>query len=129
MRRDAEAHADEDKRKRELADLKNEADQTIWQIEKALTENADKIPEGDKTPIQSAIERLKQAASGNDVNAIRQALSNLQSAAHAMSQHLNRGGEGGPGQGGPTPGARPGGDGRGGQGKEDVIDAEFEVKK
>ena len=130
MRRDAEAHADEDKRKRELADLRNEADQTIWQIEKALKENADKIPESDKAPIQSAVEKLKQAASGNDVNAIRQALSNLQSAAHAMAQHLNRGGEqGGPGQGGPTTGTQPGGDGRGGQGKEDVIDAEFEVKK
>src|SRR6516225_9405302 len=62
MRRDAEAHADEDKRKRELADLRNEADQTIWSIEKALKENADKIPESDKTPIQSAIERVKQAA-------------------------------------------------------------------
>jgi molecular chaperone DnaK len=122
MRRDAEAHADEDKRKRELADLRNEADQTIWQIEKALKENADKIPENDKAPIQSAVEKLKQAASGNDVNAIRQALSNLQSAAHAMSQHLNRGGPGG----GPTPQAPPSGDGKG---KEDVIDAEFEVKK
>src|SRR5439155_17586656 len=60
MRRDAESHADEDKRKRELADLRNEADQTIWSIEKAMKENADKIPEGDKAPIQSAIEKLKQ---------------------------------------------------------------------
>jgi len=129
MRRDAEAHADEDKRKREVADLRNEADQTIWSIEKALKENADKIPEGDKAPIQSAIERLKQAASGNDVNAIRQALSNLQSAAHAMTQHLSRGGApGGPGAGGPGA-APPGGDGQGGQAKDDVIDAEFEVKK
>jgi molecular chaperone DnaK len=125
MRRDAESHADEDKRKRELADLRNEADQTIWSIEKALKENADKVPENDKAPIQSAIERLKQAASGSDVNAIRQALSNLQSAAHAMAQHINRAGGGGPG---PTPssGEQPGGDGKG---KEDVIDAEFEVKK
>jgi molecular chaperone DnaK len=127
MRRDAEAHAEEDKRKRELADLRNEADQTIWSIEKALKENADKIPESDKAPIQSAIERLKQAASGTDANAVRQALSNLQSAAHAMAQHLNRAGS--PGGAGPGPGTRPGGDGSGGQGKDDVIDAEFEVKK
>jgi len=125
MRRDAEAHADEDKRKRELADLRNEADQTIWSIEKALKENADKIPDSDKAPIQAAVEHLKQVASGTDVNAIRQALNNLQSAAHAMTQHLSRAGQGG----GPTPseGAPPSGDGKGG--KDDVIDAEFEVKK
>jgi molecular chaperone DnaK len=138
MRRDAEAHADEDKRKRELADLRNEADQTIWTVEKTLKESGDKIPEGDKAPIQSAIERLKQAASGNDVNAIRQALSNLQSAAHAMAQHLGRGGPQGGGGGGEDGGAAgrtgrtgptAGGDGHGGQGKDDVIDAEFEVKK
>jgi molecular chaperone DnaK len=130
MRRDAEAHAEEDKRKRELADLRNEADQTIWTVEKTLKESGDKIPEGDKAPIQSAIERLKQAASGNDVNAIRQALSNLQSAAHAMAQHFSKGGEqGGGGPGGGPSGPGPGGDGRGGQGKDDVIDAEFEVKK
>ena len=45
MRRDAESHADEDKHKRELADLRNEADQAIWSIEKMLKETGDKIPE------------------------------------------------------------------------------------
>jgi molecular chaperone DnaK len=130
MRRDADAHADEDKRKRELADLRNEADQTVWMVEKTLKENGDKIPDADKAPIQSAIEHVKQAASGNDANAIRQALNNLQSAAHAMAQHLNRGpgGQGGGPSGGPSAPSPPG-DGHGGQGKDDVIDAEFEVKK
>ncbi len=52
MRRDAESHADEDKKKRELADVRNEADQTIWQIEKLLKDNAGKISEGDKAPVQ-----------------------------------------------------------------------------
>src|SRR4029077_6976099 len=92
MRRDAESHADEDKNKRELADLRNEADQTIWQIEKLMKENTGKISEADKAPVNAAIEKVKQAASGTDTNAIRQALNNLQSAAHAMAQHLQQAG-------------------------------------
>jgi hypothetical protein len=65
---------------------------------------------------------VKQVKDSNDSNTIRQALNGLQSAMHALQQHLSRGG-------GPTPGggAPPSGDGKGG--KEDVIDAEFEVKK
>ena len=121
MRRDAESHADEDKNKRELADLRNESDQTIWEIEKVLKDNAGKISEGDKAPVNSAIEKVKQAASGTDVNALRQALNNLQSAAHAMSQHLQH-------AGGPSPNGQegaPAGEAK----KDDVIDAEFEVKK
>jgi molecular chaperone DnaK len=125
MRRDADSHADEDKKKRELADIRNEADQTIWQVEKLMKDNAGKLSDNDKAPVNAAVEKVKQAASGDDTNAIRQALNNLQSAAHAMSQHVQRGG-GGPGpdgqQGGPTTGG-------GGGGKDDVIDAEFEVKK
>src|SRR5262249_18036855 len=74
MRRDAESHADEDRKKRELIDARNQADQMIWQIEKLLKENADKISDSDKAPIQAAIEKVKQVASKDDVNAIRQAI-------------------------------------------------------
>jgi molecular chaperone DnaK len=123
MQRDAQAHAEEDKQKRELADIRNEADQTIWMVEKTLKESGDKVTEADRGPIQSAVERLKQAASGTDVNAIRQAINNLQTAAHALAQHVQRQSAASPdGQ----PGAEPRGDGKG---KDDVIDAEFEVKK
>ena len=81
-------------------------------------------------PIQSAVESLKKAASGDDVNAIRQAMSNLQSAAHAMAEHLYKqqsGPGGAAGGAGGTGGQsdQPTGDGK----KEDVIDAEFEVKR
>jgi molecular chaperone DnaK len=131
MRRDAESHASEDKHKRELIEARNEADNRIYQIEKLLKEHADKLSEGDKRPIQSAVEKLKQAASGDDVNAIRTALSELEQASHAMAQHLYRSQQQ-PG-GGPGPQQAPPGDGQqaggGGQGKDDVIDAEFEVKK
>jgi molecular chaperone DnaK len=126
MKRDAESHADEDKRKKELADVRNEADQTIWMVEKTMKEHGAKLSDSDKAPINSAVEKLREAAKGNEVDAIRQALNNLQSAAHAMAQHVQR--EGG------QPGASPSGDGRpggeaGAGGKDDVIDAEFEVKK
>jgi molecular chaperone DnaK len=130
MRRDAESHADEDKKKKELADVRNEADQTIWQVEKLMKENGDKLSDSDKAPITSAIENVRKAAGGTDVDAIRQALNNLQSAAHAMAQHVQRqGGDSGAGSGGVPPGGgRPSGDGTNSGGKDDVIDAEFEVK-
>src|SRR5438876_6178888 len=95
MRRDAESHASDDAKKKELADIRNEADQTIWVVEKSMKDHADKLSDSDKAPINAAVESLKKAASGDDVNAIRQALNNLQSAAHALSQHVQRGG--GPG--------------------------------
>jgi molecular chaperone DnaK len=130
MARDAESHAEEDKQKRELADARNEADQTIWAVEKLLKEHADKLSENDKTPIQAAIEKVKQAASGTDLNAIQQALNNLQTASHALAQHVQRSGGGGPESagGGPQPGGPQGGPSGDGK-KDDVIDAEFEVKK
>jgi molecular chaperone DnaK len=128
MKRDAEAHADEDKQKKELADIRNEADQTVWEVEKLMKDNAGKLSDADKAPINSAVEKVREAVKGKDVNAIRQALNNLQSAAHAMAQHVQREGGSEPGASGPTGGGRPSGDGQGG-GKDDVIDAEFEVKK
>jgi len=123
MKRDADSHASEDKQKRELADLRNEADTTVWSIEKLLQENAGKLSDSDKAPVQAAIDKVKESLKGDDGNAIRQALNNLQSAAHALAQHVGRAGAAQPGAGGETP--PPGGDRK----KDDVIDAEFEVKK
>jgi molecular chaperone DnaK len=125
MRRDAESHADEDKKKRELVDARNHADQMVWQMEKLLKDNAGKISDADVAPIKSAIEKVKQVASRDDASAIKQAISELEQASHAMAQHLyskQPAGEGGPGASAPS------GDGKG-KGKDDVIDAEFEVKK
>jgi molecular chaperone DnaK len=130
MKRDAEAHADEDKRKRELIDARNEADQRVYHIEKLLRDNADKVKDADKAPILAAVEKVKRAASGEDLAAIRTAIGELEQASHAMAQHLY--GQGGPGAGGagPAGAAEAGGDGKTATGgKEDVVDAEFEVKK
>jgi molecular chaperone DnaK len=121
MRRDAESHAEEDKRRRELAEARNEADSVSWQVERLLKENGDRLSERDRAPIQSAIDRVKEAAKGDDLQAIRQSLSDLQAAAQAMAQHVHRQPQGGPSGDG---------HGAGGEGKkDDVIDAEFEVKK
>jgi molecular chaperone DnaK len=139
MRREAETHAEEDRQRRELIDLRNQADQLIYQMEKLLRDTAPRLTDADRAPIQSAIERLRQVASGNDARAIRQALDELQQAANAMAQHLYGQGEGagataGAGAAGSSGGGSPygpagaGGDGRS-QGQDDVIDAEFEVKK
>jgi molecular chaperone DnaK len=134
MRKEAEAHAEDDKKKRELIDERNKADQMVYGLEKLMKESADKITDADKAPIQAAIEKVKQASKGNDVAAIRQAVNEMEQASHAMAQHLygkgqpgGASGAGSPGAGGPGPdgGPKPAGDGK----KDDVIDAEYEVKK
>lgn len=135
MKRDAELHAGDDKKRRELVDARNTADQMVYQMEKLLKDNADKVSEGDKAPIKAAIEKVNQVKTSDDVAAIKRAIEELQQASHAMAQHLYKQGGGpqaGPGGAGPF-----GGDGHGGHpgggpaggGKDDVIDAEFEVKK
>jgi molecular chaperone DnaK len=123
MRKEAESHADDDKRKRELIDARNKADQMIYQTEKMLKEPG--LGEADKSPLQAAIDKLKQVASKDDVNAINSAISELEQAQSAMAAHLHNKKQ----QDGASQGAAPGGDGAAKPGKEDVIDAEYEVKK
>lgn len=128
MRKEAESHADDDKRKRELIDARNKADQMIYQIEKLLKEQAAQVTDADKSALQAAIEKLKQVASKDDAAAINAGISELEQASHAMAQHLyNRQQAGAAPGAGATPGA--GGESAAGKGKDDVIDAEYEVKK
>jgi molecular chaperone DnaK len=123
MRKEAESHAEDDKRKRELIDARNQADQMIYQMEKLLKDNADKLSDADRAPVQAAVAKVKEVMAKDDAAAIRRAVEELQTASHAMAQHLY--------QRQPTGGTRPeqaSGNGRAGA-KDDVIDAEFEVKK
>jgi molecular chaperone DnaK len=94
-------------------------------MEKMLKEHGDKLTEADKGPILSALEKVRDKAKGDDAAAIKQAIAELEQASHAMAQHLYKqaGTRGGPGEGPTTDGAKAAG------GKDDVIDAEFEVKK
>ena len=103
----------------------HQADQLIYQTEKLLKENAQKLSDPDRAPVQAAIAKVREAVRGDDVQAIRRAISELEQASQAMAQHiLSRQTVGA--------GARAGGNGPGGhtgQGPDDVIDADFEVKK
>jgi molecular chaperone DnaK len=120
MRKEAEAHAEEDRRRVELINARNEGDHLIFQLEKQLKEAGDKLSDRDKAPIQAAIEKLRQAMSGDDTAAIKRAQGELMQAAQAMAAHVQRG---------PSPDGSSTAGGGEGKGKDDVIDAEYEVKK
>ena len=135
MQRDAESHASEDKKKRELVEARNTAEQRVYQLEKLLEEHKDKLGDSDKTALRAAIDKVNEAKKSDDVAAINRAVDELSRASQAMSEHLySAGGPGagagrGPGTGpGPGPSASPNG-GDGSQKPEDVIDVEFEEKK
>ena len=125
MRKDAELHADEDKRKLEIINARNEADNTVFQIEKQLKEHGSKLSDSTKTVVQGAIDRVKESCKGEDAQAMKQATSDLITASQELAKHMS-GGPGDAGQSGAAPGQ---GAAPGGKGGDDVIDAEFEVKK
>jgi molecular chaperone DnaK len=127
MRKDAEAHAADDKKKVDLIEARNQADALIFQIEKQLKENADKIGESEKAAVTAAIDRTKQAMTGEDPAAIKQATSDLMQASQSLAQFMA--GKTTPGSGAGFGGAEGHAAPGGGKGPDDVIDAEFEVKK
>ncbi len=88
MRKDAEAHADDDKKKREEVEARNEADNSVYRTEKMLKDNADKIPAGDKAKIEAALAEVKDALKGNDPAAISAASEKLNQAWQAVSEVL-----------------------------------------
>ncbi len=88
MVQEARKHEAEDRRRRELAEARNNADQLIYQTEKTLRELGDKVPAGERTRIEDRINALKQAMQGEDLGQIRRASDDLQHAWHALSQQL-----------------------------------------
>jgi molecular chaperone DnaK len=127
MMREAEAHAEEDRKRRAVTDARNQADGLIYQIEKTLSENKDKVPAADVSRIESSVASLKKALEGDDEAAIRTEMENLQKASHAMAEALYKQAPGGPADAAPDAGQAPPGGGQapGGRGASgDVIDAE-----
>jgi molecular chaperone DnaK len=118
MVKDAEAHAAEDKRKRELIEARNQADGLVYTTEKAVKEHGDKIDEAARKGIEGALDDLKKAMEGDDTEAIRQKTEALATASHklaeVMYQHAQAGAAGT--EGGEAAGAK----------QDDVVDAEFE---
>ncbi|WP_339125581.1 molecular chaperone DnaK [Fusobacterium nucleatum] len=88
MTKEAEAHAEEDKKFQELVEARNRADQLISATEKTLKENPDKVSEGDKKNIETAIEELKKAKDGDDKSAIDSAMEKLSQASHKFAEEL-----------------------------------------
>ncbi|MBN2198597.1 MAG: molecular chaperone DnaK [Candidatus Aminicenantes bacterium] len=130
MVQDAEAHSDEDKKRRELVDTKNQADHLVYSLEKLLRENTAKIPAAEAERVQSEIEATKKALATDDVDQIRQAVQSLTGASHKLSEILYQeaaGAQAGP-QAGPQAGAQPESgappSGKPGNGDDEVIDAE-----
>jgi len=126
MQKDAQEHAAEDKKKRELVEARNEADSRCYQLEKLIKDQGDKLGEADKTSLEAAMEKVRTAAKEDDVEAIRAALQELEAASHAMSESLYKA----TAAAGDAPSAT-GDDGAGqsqAEADDDTIDAEFEVK-
>jgi molecular chaperone DnaK len=127
MVRDAEAHAEEDKKFRELADTRNRADALLHATEKALKDLGDKVSPEDRARTESALSDLRAVLKGDDkdvietkARAVAEASAAIAQQAYASQQSAGPGGPGGPGAG--SAGGGPGG-------KDDVLDAEFEEVK
>ncbi|MCS6907141.1 MAG: Hsp70 family protein, partial [Anaerolineales bacterium] len=88
MIREAREHEAEDRRRRELAEARNNADHLAYQTEKTLRELGDKVPSAERESIQQKINDLRQAAKGDDIGRIRRLTEELQNAFHAISQQL-----------------------------------------
>ncbi|MCO6043374.1 molecular chaperone DnaK [Aeoliella sp. ICT_H6.2] len=126
MQEDAAAHAEEDKKKRELVEQRNRADSLAYQVEKTLKEQGDKISDSDKAPIEAAITKVREAAKEDDPEKIKTAISELEAASHAMSEAMYKQATAdGSNVNDETVGATAG---KGGD-DDDVVDAEFEVKE
>jgi molecular chaperone DnaK len=129
--KDAQAHTEEDKKRRKTAEAKNQADTLIYQTEKNLSEHGDKIAAEDKTKIEDAVAALKKAMEGTDPEAIESATQTLTTASHKLAEEMYKKASASAAAGSGTDGA--GGNGAaGGTGAgetktdEKVVDAEFE---
>jgi molecular chaperone DnaK len=129
MVRDAESHAEEDRKFRELVESRNKADALLHQTEKALKDLGDKVPPADRANIESAMADLKRVINDDDKNVIETKANALAQAAATIAQQAyaqtGPAGEGG----GAAAGGAPGGGANAGGGKDDVVDAEFEEVK
>jgi molecular chaperone DnaK len=144
MQAEAEAHAEEDRRKKEAIETRNHADSLAYQMEKMLRESGDKIPAADRSNVEEKIKAVRKLveAQSEDSDALKKAMEELEQASHSLARAMYEKVGGRPGEeGGPGPeaagfggraGAQAGagaGQGRGEKKDEDVIDADYEVKQ
>ncbi|MBK8276790.1 MAG: molecular chaperone DnaK [Nitrospira sp.] len=121
--RDAQSHTEDDKKRRKLAEAKNQGDNLVYQTEKNITEYGDKISADDKTKIQDAVAALKKALEGTDAEAIESATQSLMTASHKLAEEMYKKTAA---SAGPQPGASATDGASDAKPDEKVVDAEFE---
>jgi molecular chaperone DnaK len=126
MMKEAESHAEDDRKRKEEIETRNHADQAAYAAERMLKDNGDKLSASDKQPIESAIEELKRAIEKNDIAEMKRAMDALNTAQHKAAEVLYKAASAGAGSAGQSAGGSTdstgGGSARGAQ--DDVIDAE-----
>jgi molecular chaperone DnaK len=118
MVKDAEAHAEEDKKRKAAVEAKNHAEALVHSTEKALSEHGSKVGEGDRRAIENAMADLKEALKGDDADAITSKTNALAQASMKLGEAMYKQGADGGSPGSPTDGGEAGK-------KDDVVDAEF----
>ena len=122
--REAEQFAAEDAKRKEEVEVRNQADQMVYQTEKTLEELGDKVEASDKANVEAALNKAKEALKGTDTAAIKTATEELGKVFYPITEKLYaqqaQAGQPGPDMGGAAPGATPGGD-------PNVVDADYEV--
>jgi molecular chaperone DnaK len=129
MKRDAEKFADEDRKRRELVEIRNNGDAAVYTAEKTLRDAGDKADAANKEKITSGIGALKAALESNDADQIKEKTDALNASVYALSAAMyQQGSAGGGSSSGPTDGGSSGGD-QGGGGDDNVVDADYEEVK
>jgi molecular chaperone DnaK len=127
--KEAEKFAAEDSKRKEEVDVRNQADQMVYQSEKTLSDMGDKLDASDKSSVESAISKVKTSLSGTDINAIKNATEDLKKAFYAVSEKIYSQAGGQAGGSNPGAGYNPGADGGAGgaPGGGEYYDADYEV--
>jgi molecular chaperone DnaK len=126
MQREAESHAEEDRKAKEAIELRNNADNLAYQCEKQLEDLGDKLDEATKKSVEDAVAKVREALKGNDNDAVKSAFDDLQAKFQEVSSELYKkaSAQAGP-QRGPSEGPTAGAEGE--KKDSDVVDAEFEM--
>ncbi|MEU2184137.1 Hsp70 family protein, partial [Streptomyces thermolilacinus] len=119
MREEAERYAEEDHKRREAAETRNQGEQLVYQTEKFLTDNADKVPGEVKSEVEEAVNELKEKLKGEDTAEIRTATEKVAAVSQKLGQAMYADAQAGQAAGGAQPGAE------GAKADDDVIDAEI----
>src|SRR5208283_2426946 len=124
MMRDAESHAEEDRKKKELIEIKNQADTLVYSVEKSLKDYGDKVTESEKKDIEVALEKCRRAKdTGTSVSDIRVAVDELTKASHKIAEHIYKAAQEQAGSGASSDGGEAKAKAK--SPEEEVVEAEF----